>query len=185
MKIQKRVINLLIFAFCLWVSLSSAYAANPRDPEEYFFNQSMGDFVEELELAKEENKKAIMLFFEQDECPFCYRMKATILNRPDVQDFFRKHFLLFTVDIEGDIEIVNFKGESMTQKDFAFKENRVRATPVIAFFDLTGKRVVRYIGAPSSTEEFYLLGQYVIEKVYEKMSFTRYKRQAKEQKSGG
>lgn len=74
--------------------------------------------------------------FEMDECPFCHRMKTTVLNRPEVQDYFRKHFLIFSVDIEGDIEITDFQGKPTTMKDFAFKQYRVRATPVFQFFDL-------------------------------------------------
>jgi thioredoxin-related protein len=80
------------------------------------------------------------------------------------------------VDIEGDVEITNFKGETMTQKDFSFKENRVRATPVLAFFDLDGKRVMRFTGRTSSADEFLLLGQFVADKEYKKTKFSKYKR---------
>lgn len=122
-----------------------------------------------------------MIFFEMDECPFCHRMKETVLNQPDVQEYFRENFLLFSVDIEGDLEITDFEGNAMSQKDFAFKSNRVRATPVFAFFDLTGKRVVRYTGATNGVDEFKWLGKYVIDGEYEKMPFAKYKRQKKEE----
>lgn len=141
-----------------------------------FFDTTFGDFSEELSTAREEGKKAVFLYFEMDECPFCHRMKTTILNQPDVLEFYRKHFKLFKVDIEGDVEMTDFQGNITTQKDFSFKQHRVRATPVMAFFDLSGKRIVRYTGATSSKEEFMLLGQYVIEGAYADMSFTRYKK---------
>ena len=150
-----------------------SYALSADD----FFDQSMGDFQEELEVAKEEGKKGILLFFELDECPFCHRMKTTILNQPDVIDYFKKHFLIFPVDIEGDVEITDFQGKVTTQKDFAFKQHRVRATPVFAFFDLSGKRIVRYTGATSSKEEFLWLGEYVVSGAYKKTRFSRYKRE--------
>lgn len=172
----------LLSALCLFMLSLSLNAAAPKDPEEFFFNQFLGDFSEELQTAKEEKKKAIMLFFEQDECPFCYRMKTTIFSRPDVQEYFRKNFLIFKVDIEGDIEIVDFQGKTMTEKDFSFKVHRVRATPVIAFFDLDGKRVVRYTGATSSAEEFFLLGEFVAGGHYRNTRFTRYKREKKQAK---
>jgi thioredoxin-related protein len=47
---------------------------------------------------------------------------------------------------------------------------------VIAFFDLTGKRVVRYTGATSDAEEFMLLGEFVVSGAYKDTSFTRFKR---------
>jgi len=141
------------------------------------FDQSFGDFSEELSLAKEEGKSGIFIFFEMDECPFCHRMKTTILTQPDVVTYFKKHFKIFQVDIEGDIEMTDFDGTVTTQKDFASKKHRVRATPVMAFFDLTGKRIVRYTGATSTKAEFMLLGEYVLNQHYKTTSFTRYKRQ--------
>lgn len=165
----KRVLILVPFLFLLMQNVANA-ADSP------FFNQTFGDFPEEVQNAKDAGKKAIMIFFEMDECPFCHRMKTTILNQPDVIAYYRKNFLMFQVDIEGDVEMVDFDGKTTTMKDFAFKKNRVRATPVIAFFDLTGKRVVRYTGATSSKEEFMQLGKFVAGGYYKTTSFTRYKR---------
>jgi len=166
------IISLIFTVFYL----DSVSAAAGRDPYVYFFDDTWGDFTEELKKAKTDGKQGILLFFELDECPFCHRMKETVLNQPKVQKYFKKHFLSFSVDIEGDLEIVNFKGESKTQKDFAFKQNRVRATPVFAFYDLSGKKVVRYTGATSGIDEFLLLGEFFVSRSYEKMRFTKYKR---------
>ncbi|MGD2081567.1 MAG: thioredoxin family protein [Chromatiales bacterium] len=152
-------------------------AAPGRDPSVHFFNQSLGDFGEELQAARDEGKSGILIFFEMDECPFCHRMKQTVLNQPEVQDYFREHFLIFPVDIEGDVEIVDFQGNTRSMKDWAFKEYRVRATPVFAFFDLQGQLLTRYIGATTDADEFMLLGRYVVEGAYKDQSFTRYKRQ--------
>jgi len=108
-------------------------------------------------------------------------MKTTILNQPDVQDYFRQHFMIFPVDIEGDVEVVDFQGKQTTMKDFAFQQYRVRATPVFAFFDLNGKYIkrARFTGATRDKDEFMLLGKYVVEGAYEKETFTRYKRSAR------
>jgi len=169
--------NSITFLLLLLVFSASVQAAAGRDPYTYFFNETLGDFSEELKKAKAEGKKGILLFFEMDECPFCHRMKTTVLNQPDVQKYFRQHFLNFSVDIEGDVEMTSFKGESMSQKDFSFKVNRVRATPVFAFYDLQGEQVVRYTGATSSIEEFMWLGEYMEKGLYKKMRFTKFKRQ--------
>jgi len=161
----------------LLLTMTGVQAEAPQDPYEHFFQQSLGDYAEELAVAKEEGKKAVMLFFEQDECPFCHYMKKTVLNQPEVQAFYRKNFALFAIDIEGDIEMTDFDGQQMRMKDFAFKLNRVRATPVIAFYDLEGKRVVRFIGKTSGVEEFMQLGKFVAEGKYKTMRFTKYKRE--------
>lgn len=166
-----------LLALLLMVLGTCALAAEAtRDPGQHFFNQTFGDFSEELETARDEGKAGLLLMFEMDECPFCQRMKTTVLNQPQVQDYFREHFLIFPVDVEGDLEIVDFEGHPATQKDFALKQFRVRATPVFAFFDLDGTLVARYTGATRDREEFMLLGQYVLEGAYQDTTFTKYKR---------
>ena len=165
------IVGLMVFL------VSIPLQAEPRDPYAYFFNQTFGDFPDELSMAREEGKKGIMLFFEMDECPFCHYMKTHVLNQPEVQAYFRDNFKLFSVDIEGDIEITDFNGDTMSQKDFAFKVNRVRATPVIAFYDLDGKQIFRYTGRTSGIEEFMLMGKFIAEGHYKDQRFTQYKRE--------
>ncbi len=171
-----RISALFLFLMLCMLAQPSVGKENPRDPYEFFFNQTLGDFSEELEMAKEEGKSGVLIFFEMDECPFCHRMKTTVLNRPPVQRWYREHFLCFTVDIEGDTELVGFNGESMLAKDFAGKKHKVRATPVFAFFDLTGKRVTRFTGATRNAQEFLWLGEFVAGEHYKTSNFNRFKR---------
>lgn len=182
----KNIRSTLIFVVFMMSSIVAA--STPRDPYEYLFQQSLGDLTEELEIAREEGKKGVFLFFEMDECPFCHRMKNTVLNRIAVQETFTPDFHSLAIDIEGDIEIVDFSGDEMTQKEFA-RKNRVRATPVLAFYDLDGNQVVKYTGATSGSEEFLWLAEYVSDGIYKlkddsgrKISFTRYKRLKLKQK---
>jgi thioredoxin-related protein len=107
-------------------------------------------------------------------------MKATVLNQREVQDYFRQHFLIYPVDVKGDTSMVDFKGKETTEKAFAL-EQRARATPTFIFFDLDGNVVARYTGTTQTTEEFLLLGRYVVEGAYKTAPFNVYKRQAKTQ----
>ncbi|MEJ2575867.1 MAG: thioredoxin family protein [Gammaproteobacteria bacterium] len=161
--------------------LASTATAVERAPASQFFDQSFWDFTEELQNARDAGKQGILIMFEMDECPFCHRMKTTVLNRADVQNYFRDHFLIFAVDIEGDVEMTDFDGNLTTMKDFAFKQHRVRATPVFAFFDLEGEPMprARYTGATRDAEEFLLLGRFVAEGHNQTTSFTRFKRSSK------
>ncbi len=180
MRRRARLLGVLLLAWAVALP-----AATGRDPETHFFDDTFGDFREELQRAREEGKQGIFIFFEMDECPFCHYMKTHVLNQPAVQDYFRKHFLNFAVDIEGDVEIVDFQGRPTTMKAFAFKQYRVRATPVLAFFDLDGKLVHRYTGRTAGPEEFLWMGEYVAEGHYRNMSFTRFKRMKRKGQSPG
>lgn len=169
---------MLAVVLLLGLLVPVAVADAPRDPTEYFFHETFGDFREELATAQSEGKQGVLLMFEMDECPFCHRMKTTVLNQPDVQAYYREHFRIFPIDIEGDIEITDFNGETTTMKDFAFRQFRVRATPVFAFFDSDGNYIqrARFTGATRDKEEFLLLGRYVVDGAYRDQTFTRYKR---------
>ncbi|EHQ52237.1 thioredoxin-like protein [Ectothiorhodospira sp. PHS-1] len=170
---------------CLLILLwSLSVHGMERDPYDHFFQSTFGDFQEELDTAREAGKKAVLIFFEMDECPFCHRMKDTVLNQPEVQDFYRKHFVAFAVDVEGAIEITDFQGNPTTQSEWAFQENRVRATPVFQFFDLDGRPIARLTGPTSGTEEFIWFGEYVVEGHYREQPFSRYRRERQEQARG-
>lgn len=158
----------------LFLLLAAPAWAETRDPANHFFQPKFGDFKADLQEAKKQGKKGIFLFFEMDECPFCERMKTTILNQPEVQDDFRSKFLVYSVDVNGDTEMTDFQGKHLTEKAFAFA-NRVRATPTLLFFDLDGKLVARHTGPTKDKAEFLLLGRYVAEGAYATQPFTKYK----------
>ncbi len=174
---MQKLISVALFAALTLLATTAVAVEGSRDPHTYFFNETFGDFSEELQNARDANKKGIMIFFEMDECPFCHWMKINVLNRPDIQNYYRENFLIFTVDIEGDVQITDFSGKAMSQKDFAFKEFRVRATPMLAFFDLDGKLVHRHTGRTSDAAEFMLMGRFVAEGKYKETKFARYKRE--------
>lgn len=132
----------VIWAFWLisgtWLQTVSAEALSPGVEirgSQAFFDESFLDLQEELDLAKEEGKIGILIMFEIDDCPFCYRMKHTVLNRSDIQDYFHSYFRILSINTEARLEMTDFSGEVLTLKDFSLKRNRVRATPVFQFYD--------------------------------------------------
>lgn len=164
-----------------WLLLALALLSAPawseaRDPTSHFFQPKLGDFQGELDAAKDEGKQGVLIMFEMEDCPFCHRMKSTILNQSEVQDYFRKHFLIYTVDIKGDAPMTDFQGKQTTEKAFAL-EQRARATPVFIFYDLKGNVMTRFTGATQSATEFMLLGRYVVDGIYKGLPFSAFKRQ--------
>jgi thioredoxin-related protein len=158
----------------LSLSLSSnAVAADP------FFDESFGNYQEDLQTAKEDGKKGVFVFFHMEECPFCHRMRTTIMQEQDVIEKYRSNFLTYMHDIEGSNEVVGFNGDSMSAQDMAEKVFRVRATPVMIIFDLQGNPIVRYTGPTRTKEEFMWIADYVLDGSYKNQSFTAYKRDRK------
>lgn len=171
-----QIFRVLLTLFLVF-SLGIASSALPRDPAKFFYEQTLGDLTDDLQDAKDKGKKGVLVFFHQEECPFCHRMKTTIMNQVKVQEYYQKRFLILEIDIESAGEIVAFDGSTTTMKKYFSKiANNKGATPVFAFFDLQGKLVVRYTGATSGAKEFIWLGEYASEQIYKKMTFSRYKR---------
>ena len=158
------------FAFLLVGLSAPSWAAE-------FFDQSFGNFEEEAEYARDEGKLGVFVFFEMDDCPFCHRMKETILIEPDVVEYFNQHFKAYRFDIEGSSPVVDFDGtEYATGQEMAVKKYRVRATPVMIMFDNDGQVMARYTGPATTKEEFLMWGEFAVSGEYKNMPFTRYKR---------
>lgn len=175
-KMWKNLAQFLLALSLIAMSFQTAYAAD-------FFDETFGNLQDELATAKEQDKQGIFLFFEMEECPFCDRMKKTIMVKPEVIAYFKTHFLTYKIDIEGANTLIDFDGTEGTSQSISEKKYRVRATPVMMFFDLEGNPIVRYTGPTKTDEEFMLLGKFVVEGIYKEMSFTKYKRSAASQAS--
>lgn len=148
-----------------------------RDPMQHFFHQSFGSLPDEVAAARAGGQTGILIMFEEQDCPWCAKMKANVLNQVAVQDYYRRHFRILMMDVNGDVPMTDFAGQELAQKDFAFKHNRIRATPVFTFFDLDGRPITRYTGATRDAEEFLWLGEFVVSGGWKTGNFTAYKRQ--------
>jgi thioredoxin-related protein len=159
------LIGFLLLCVAATTIPQSVTAAETRDPREFFFAQSFGDLPEELAEAREAGKLGLLLFFEQEGCPYCERMLKTILNQPAVQDWYRERFVSIAVDINGDVELRDVDGIALPSKVFA-EHRRVKTTPTLSFIDLSGAEVYRRVTMVSGPEEFMMMGQYIAEGRY-------------------
>jgi thioredoxin-related protein len=137
-----------------------------------FFDLSEDDLREDLKVAKEEGKKGIMLFFTMENCPYCERMKNYTFTDEKVATLIKNNFLVFEIDIYGSIELIDFDGESTTQKEFS-QINGAYATPTVAFFDLKGENLVTQVGMLNETQ-MLIMGDYVINGHYKESEFIPY-----------
>lgn len=185
MGVSRRYLAHALLALLLPGMAGFAAAAEPatRDPLIHFFVANTGDLKAELAEAKADGKKAVLLMYEQEGCPACLFMKQHILNRVDVQNLYRRHFVSFTVDINGAVPLKDFSGRDITEKALAIR-SKARATPTFIFHDMTGTEIVRITGAVRDVEEFKLLGEFVASGAYRQRQFAEHK-QLQLKKKGG
>jgi thioredoxin-related protein len=141
-----------------------------------FFNLNMGDLKTELAEARTDGKKALMVMFEQEGCPGCLYMKRNILNRRDVQDFYRSNFANLSLDIWSSVPVKDFTNREQTEKAYA-QAAKIKGTPTFVFYDLSGNEVARVFGTVDTPDEFLLLGRYVASGAYKTRTFAQYKQQ--------
>jgi len=125
----------------------------------------------------------LLLMFETEGCPYCLRMRETILSQPGVQAYFRQHFLIFSVDMLGDVEIRDPAGHSKREKTYA-RELHINGTPTFVFIGTDGSVLARYAGAARDANEFMLLGHYVADGFYKTLSFAEYRKSRAEKAAG-
>lgn len=149
-------------------------AQSVRPADQHFFQLTLGDLRSELQTARQEGRKGVLLIYEMEGCPFCTRMHKTVLREVAVQDWYRRHFAIFRIDIRGANPLVGFDGKEGTESTFAVA-TRVRATPTSVFYDLQGKEIVRFAGAPRDAREFMQLGEFVVSGAWRQAAFDVWK----------
>lgn len=162
----------LLFAVFLTVLAVLSLPARAGDASQ-FFDPSLGDFKSELADALKAGKKGMLVMFEAEDCPFCRMMKAQVLNRDDVQAYYRKHFSIVAVDVLGSVAITDFAGKNLAEKDFA-RSIKLRGTPTFIFFGPGGKEMARYVGATRDAKEFMELGRFVAEGHWQTTGFGQF-----------
>ena len=175
-KYQQQAWQILLSLVLIVAAVAKINAAAPRDPSAYFFQDSFGDLAEEAETAEASGLFGVMIMFETADCPWCLRMKETVLNNIEVQRYYRRYFRVLVLNAEGDAPMSDFQGKEMTEKEFALEAHRVRATPLFAFFDTRGRLLLKYTGTTRNTQEFLWLGEFVVDGHYLNERFSQYKR---------
>lgn len=162
----------LVLAFAL--PASAAQGVSTREASTHFFEANTGDLKAELADARSAGKKAVLLVYEQEGCPACLFMHQNVLNRVEVQNLYRRHFVSFAIDIHGAVPLKDFSGQDITEKAMATRA-RVRGTPSFIFHDLDGREIVRITGAVRDVDEFRLLAGFVAGGHYKTRTFNEHK----------
>lgn len=141
---------------------------------EKFFTLGLGDFPAELAEARKSGKKGIVFVYQQDPCPYCERMKANILARPDVQTWYGERFASYSIDVRGSVEMIDFKGLKTTESRYA-RAALVRGAPAMDFYDTSGRLLVRVPGEVTDWKTFLALGEWIASGAHEVQTFEQFR----------
>ena len=166
-----------LLALSLGNALLPTVLADERDPDTHFFMPFLGDLREELGEARAGGRKGLLVMYHFDECPACRRMREEVLNRPDVQDWFRRTFRPVQINILGAQPITDLNGKTRSERAYG-RAVVIRGTPTFDFYALDGAHVYRHVGGLFDPVDFLLLGQFVATGAYNAKSFQEYRQAA-------
>ena len=109
-----------------------------------WFAQSLLVLPEEVADAAKENKR-VVLYFEQDGCPYCKRMVEVNFREPKIAGRMQERFVPIAINIWGDREVTTPDGKAMSEKQLA-AHFKVQFTPTMIFFDEKGGIALRING---------------------------------------
>ena len=89
------------------------------------------DLQEDLDEANAEGKR-LAIFFEQRGCIYCTKMHESVYPDPELSDYIDENFFVIQLNLHGDLEVVDFDGDTMTEKQIARKWG-ILFTPSVIF----------------------------------------------------
>ena len=89
------------------------------------------DLQEDLDEANVEGKR-LAIFFEQRGCIYCTKMHETVYPDPELSDYIDENFFVIQLNLHGDLEVLDFDGETLSEKKIARKWG-ILFTPSVIF----------------------------------------------------
>ncbi len=137
------------------------------------------DLREDLADANAQGKR-MMIMIEQRGCIYCTKMHEKILPDPRIDALIREAFFIVQMNLYGDLEVTDFDGTVLSEKDMARRWNTV-FTPTMIFLPEEvpeGETAVEAAVAimPGAFERLTTLAMFtwVRDKEYDNIDFQRY-----------
>lgn len=93
--------------------------------------ETFKDLRDDLSEASSE-KKRLLLIVEQRGCIYCTKMHEEVFSDPDIEAFIREHYFVVQLNLFGDVEVTDFDGTVLPEKEMAIRWG-VMFTPTMIF----------------------------------------------------
>ncbi len=137
-----------------------------------WFQLSFLNLREDLAEALRYNKRGLIVYFGQHDCPYCAAFLENNLTRPDIVSYTRRYFDVVAVDIHSEESLIDMDGTEMSQQEFAEIEE-VAFTPTVLFYNAEGEEAMRLRGY-YPPYKFRAALEYVADGHYRRENFRSY-----------
>lgn len=97
-----------------------------------WIEETFMDLREDLEDAASQGRR-LAVIIEQRGCIYCDKMHEEVFVVPEIEQMLAEDFYVVQINMFGDIEVTDFDGEAMSEKDMVRRWNML-FTPTILFF---------------------------------------------------
>lgn len=125
----------LLMTLCAVLFATSVAAAELGDDGLHkadWMRDTFKDLGEDLAEATAEGKR-LMVIVEQRGCIYCKKMHEEVFVAPEIEQYIRDHFFVVQVNMFGDVDVTDFDGTTLPEKDMV-KRWGALFTPSIYFF---------------------------------------------------
>ena len=113
-----RLISALFLVFTM--TPASAEVGDDGLHKADWMRDTFKDLTEDLEEANAEGKR-LLIMFEQRGCVYCRKMHEEVFVAPEIDASLTDDFFVVQMNLHGDIEVTDFDGEILSEKDMARK----------------------------------------------------------------
>jgi thioredoxin-related protein len=97
-----------------------------------WMRETFKDLREDLDEANSEGKR-LLVMIEQRGCIYCKKMHEEVFPLREVESLLRDHYFVVQINMFGDVEVTDFDGETLAEKDMVRKWGAL-FTPMMMFF---------------------------------------------------
>lgn len=119
----------------LIISVAPVFAAEVGDDglhDANWIQETFKDLREDHEEATAQGK-TLMVIIEQRGCIYCTRMHENVFPDPEIEAALTDDFFVVQINMFGDVEVTDFDGETLSEKDMVTRWN-ANFTPMLMFF---------------------------------------------------
>lgn len=100
-----------------------------------WLRETFKDMTEDLAEANAEGKR-LLIMIEQRGCIYCTKMHEEVYPDPAIDALIRDHYFVVQVNLFGDVEVTDFDGTTLSEKDMAARWGAL-FTPTLIFLPET------------------------------------------------
>ena len=97
-----------------------------------WMQETFKDLREDLAEANGQGKR-LMVIIEQRGCIYCTKMHEEVFSVPEIDAFIAENFFVVQLNMFGDVEVTDFDGTVLPEKDMVRRWN-VLFTPMLIFY---------------------------------------------------